>query len=89
MQLDVRLPIGLMFGIVGLLLVVYGLTSDPAIYQRSLGININLYWGMVLFAFGVCMLGLSWRHKRGGEAAPPPAGTSSEQKATHSRSTTH
>jgi len=41
MGLDIRLPLGLMFVIVGVLLTVYGFTGDPAIYQRSLGININ------------------------------------------------
>ena len=41
MKLDLRLPIGLMFSIIGALLVVFGLVSDAAIYQRSLGINVN------------------------------------------------
>jgi hypothetical protein len=56
MNLDLRLPIGLMFTIDGLLLVGYGLVSDPAIYARSLGTNVNLGWGVVLLAFGVGML---------------------------------
>ena len=41
------------------MLVVYGLVSDPASTQRSLGINVNLWWGLVLLAFGVSMLGLA------------------------------
>ena len=61
MGLDIRLPIGLMFTLFGLLLVVYGLASDKAIYQRSLGININLGWGVVLLVFGVVMLLLGRR----------------------------
>ena len=36
----------------------YGLLSDPSIYQHSLGINVNLYWGGVLLAFGALMLWL-------------------------------
>lgn len=56
MKLDVRFPIGLMFGLFGLLLVVYGLMSNRAIYARSLGINVNLWWGLVLLAFGIVML---------------------------------
>jgi hypothetical protein len=56
MNLDLRLPIGLMFTIDGLLLVGYGLVSDPAIYARSLGTNVNLWWGVVLLAFGIGML---------------------------------
>ena len=56
MNLDLRLPIGLMFTIVGLLLTGFGLVSDAAIYQRSLGINVNLWWGLVLVVFGLVML---------------------------------
>ncbi len=61
MRLDLRLPIGLMFSLFGAILVVYGLVSNPAIYQRSLGINVNLWWGIVLVLFGLVMLGLAWR----------------------------
>ena len=61
MGLDIRLPIGLMFGLLGALLAIYGLTSDPELYARSLGYNLNLVWGIVLFVFGAIMLGLS-RH---------------------------
>lgn len=61
MGLDVRLPIGLLFTLIGLALAGYGLVSDPAIYQRSLGINVNLIWGSVLLAFGVIMLLLARR----------------------------
>jgi hypothetical protein len=56
MGLDIRLPIGLMFSIVGLLLVGFGLLSDKAIYQRALGINVNLWWGLVMLVFGILML---------------------------------
>ena len=61
MNLDLRLPIGLMFSIIGVLLTVFGLISDRAIYARSLGINVNLWWGLVLLAFGLLMLGLMAR----------------------------
>ena len=55
MGLDIRWPIGLMFTLIGALLTIYGLVvkSDHAI---SLGININLIWGLVLLVFGVFML---------------------------------
>jgi hypothetical protein len=56
MGLDIRLPIGLLFTLLGAVLVGFGLLSDPAIYQRSLGHNINLDWGAVLLVFGVVML---------------------------------
>jgi hypothetical protein len=61
MGLDIRIPIGLMFTIIGALLVLYGLVSDPSLYGRSLGINVNLYWGAVLTAFGLSMLALGRR----------------------------
>jgi multisubunit Na+/H+ antiporter MnhG subunit len=67
MKLDLRLPIGLMFTIIGVLMAAFGLVSDPAIYQRSLGINVNLWWGLVLLAFGLVML---WLVRRGGRATP-------------------
>lgn len=61
MGLDIRLPIGFLFSIFGVLLIAYGLLSDPAIYQRSLGININLEWGIVMLVFGAIMLTLGRR----------------------------
>ncbi len=56
MNLDLRLPIGLMFTIFGAMLTVYGLASSDAMYEQSLGINVNLWWGLVLLAFGIGML---------------------------------
>ena len=64
MKLDVRLPIGMMFTLLGAILVVFGLVSDRAIYARSLGINVNLWWGLVLLAFGVVMLAFALRSRR-------------------------
>jgi hypothetical protein len=64
MKLDLRLPIGLMFAIFGVMLTLYGLASDPAIYARSLGINVNLWWGLVLLVFGLVMLGFALRAAR-------------------------
>ncbi len=59
MRMDVRLPIGGMFTLIGGLLVIYGLVSDKAMYRRSLDININLWWGLVMLVFGVLMLALA------------------------------
>lgn len=66
MNLDLRLPIGWMFSIFGVLLAGYGLVSDKAIYARSLGINMNLWWGATLLAFGLFMLFLSYRRRMPG-----------------------
>jgi hypothetical protein len=58
MGLDIRLPIGMMFSLLGGLLVIYGLAtgSDNVMYSNSLGENVNLWWGLVLFVFGAVML---------------------------------
>ena len=62
MNFDLRYPIGIMFSLFGLILVVFGLVSNKAIYdQHSLGININLAWGLVMLVFGVFMLALAVR----------------------------
>ncbi len=71
MGLDIRWPIGLMFSLVGVLMFVYGLAtgSDAQLYRRSLDINVNLYWGLLLLVFGGTMLALAWR---GGVKPTPP-----------------
>jgi hypothetical protein len=53
--MDLRFPLGLFFLIIGVLLAVYGLVSDPAIYEASLGHNVNLWWGLVMIVFGAAM----------------------------------
>jgi len=63
MNFDLRLPIGIMFSFYGVLLTVYGVVSDKAQYARSLDININLIWGIVLLVFGAVMLGLALKSK--------------------------
>jgi multisubunit Na+/H+ antiporter MnhG subunit len=56
MQFDLRLPIGYLFTILGAMFVLFGLfTANAEMYQRSLGININLWWGAVLLIFGLLM----------------------------------
>ena len=67
MGLDIRLPIGLMFSLIGVLLIVTGLVNGAD--ARSLNININLIWGVVLLVFGALMLLGAVR----GRKTPPPA----------------
>lgn len=68
-MLDIRVPIGAMFAVIGPILVIFGLVSDKAIYERhSLGININIWWGLVLTVFAALMLGLAYRAR--GTARP-------------------
>jgi len=65
MGLDIRWPIGLMFSLVGLLLTIFGFATkgDAEMYQRSLGVNINLIWGIILLLFGAFMLIMAMRKK--------------------------
>ena len=67
MGLDIRWPIGLMFTLIGALLVAYGAVNRAD--SLSLDININLIWGVVLLVFGVLMLLGAMR----GRKTPPPA----------------
>ena len=63
MALDLRFPLGLMFAILGAILVAVGIFHP----QQTLGFNINLWWGIVLLAFGVVMLLLAMRGKGGAQ----------------------
>ncbi len=57
MNVDIRLPIGGMFSAIGLILVVFGVitTNNQDMYSRSFGANVNLWWGLVMLAFGLIM----------------------------------
>jgi hypothetical protein len=61
-MLDLRLPMGMMFSLVGALLAVFGFftSSHPMYQEHSLGINVNICWGTALLLFGLAMLGLAW-----------------------------
>ncbi len=61
MGLDLRLPIGLIFSIFGVILILSGLLSSPETYARSLGINVNLWWGFILLVVGLVFLILERR----------------------------
>lgn len=81
MNLDIRLPIGGLFALLGLLLTGYGLLSDKAVYERSLGHNINLSWGIVVLLFGAWFLYLGRR----GTSSVQPASTEPGGRATEAR----
>jgi hypothetical protein len=61
MGFDIRMPIGMLFTLFGILLIGYGAaTRESAIYaEHSLGVNINVWWGGALLVFGVAMLALT------------------------------
>jgi len=72
MSLDLRIPMGLMFTLVGAILSVFGLaTNGSSIYAASLGINANLWWGLVLLVFGLTMF-LMGRRSQARLAKLPP-----------------
>jgi hypothetical protein len=66
MGLDIKIPIGLMFSIFGLLLTIQGfITNGDEIYNiKSLGHNINLWSGISMLIFGLLMLFLSYLGKK-------------------------
>lgn len=79
MGLDIRWPLGLLFFVTGGMMAVYGaVTHGSAIYEKSLFVDINLIWGLVLLAFGSFMLLLAW-NARGRISDVPPVLTSSEE----------
>jgi hypothetical protein len=54
--MDLRLPIGLVFTLYGIILTGYGIfTKGDAMYGKSLGMNVNIGWGIVLLIFGLTM----------------------------------
>lgn len=68
-MIDIRLPIGGLFAVLGAVLIVFGALGDPAKYAQSLGVNVNLYWGIVMLIFGLVMLALGRRGNRKLDAA--------------------
>jgi len=68
--LDLRIPVGALFALIGVLLGVYGGATWGQPGTAPTGVPINLVWGLVLLAFGTAMLALARRARR---AAPGPA----------------
>jgi hypothetical protein len=75
-MLDVRWPIGILFATLGLLLGGYGLATsgNAEHYVRSLSVNINLWWGLVMLVFGLVLLLSAWagRNTQSGSRARTP-----------------
>jgi hypothetical protein len=66
--LDLKLPIGWLLSAYGVLLTVYGLLTKKEMYAISLGINLNLIWGLVMIVIGGAFLLTAFlknRKKRG------------------------
>lgn len=72
MSLDLRIPMGLMFSLLGIILTGFGVaTNGSAIYSASLGIDVNQWWGLVLLAFGLIMFILGRRGQKRMASQPP------------------
>ena len=83
--LDIRLPIGGLFVVLGLILLGYGVvtSADAAQYERSMSVNINLWWGLVMLVFGGLMLLLARSSRQG--ASPHSAVETPEGLRTEDR----
>lgn len=83
--LDIRLPIGGLFVVLGLILGGYGVAtnSDAERYARSMSVNINLWWGLVMLLFGALLLLLARSTRR--DASAHPAGETPEGQGTEQR----
>jgi hypothetical protein len=81
MGLDIRIPLGLLFTVIGALLAIFGALSDDSIYARSLNINVNLWWGLVMLGVGALFLWFSWRRAVAAQSARSvPAGLSASER---------
>jgi hypothetical protein len=83
-MLDVRWPIGTLFATLGLLLTGYGLATagNAQQYARSLSVNVNLWWGMVMLVFGLVLLLAAWK---GGKTPSGSPTRSPEAEAIEAR----
>ena len=86
MSIDVRLPIGGLFTALGVIVGGYGIATygDAAHYERSLGTNVNLWWGIVMLVFGLAMIALARSARRHPsamrEAMETPEGRDTERR---------
>lgn len=63
LRMDMRIPLGMLFTLMGTILTAFGLSTrdNVGFYIRSLNIDVNLWWGVPLLAFGVVTLTLGRR----------------------------
>ena len=52
--MSIALTIGATIGLIGLVILLYGLFGHPDL-SRSNGINIDLWWGLLMVVFGIVM----------------------------------
>ena len=82
MLIDLRIPMGMMFTMAGAILTAFGLATrdNSGLYAKSLGVNVNLWCGVLVLLFGIVILFLGRRRQarlmgaQSGAAVLPPAG---------------
>lgn len=87
-SLDLRLPIGGLFTALGVIIGGYGIATNgnQAIYQQSMSININLWWGLVMLVVGVLMFVAGMRATREDDPSSAlPADETPQGRATERR----
>jgi len=62
-HVDARIAVGMFFTLTGTILAAFGFSTRDQVdvYAKSLGIDANLWWGLVLLAFGITMLAFGRR----------------------------
>lgn len=86
--LDIRIPVGGLFTILGALLAVYGGLGGPGHPATGTAadfaaLNVDLWWGLVMVGFGVLLLLLARRGARAAGVHPAlqtPGGEAIEQR---------
>jgi membrane-bound ClpP family serine protease len=81
--LDLRYPIGGLFVVLGAILAVFGAVTraDTAMYVPSGGVNINLWWGLVMLVVGALFLLFARRGTRRDAMTAAGAATEAREKA--------
>ena len=63
MGFDIRIPIGALLAAIGALLAAHGLLAGPAVGGHTMGINLNLWWGVLMLVVGATFLLLARRRQ--------------------------
>jgi len=77
--LDLKIPLGGLLTFYGLILIVFGLLSKKEIYEKSLGININLIWGVLVLVIGGLLILKAFPKPRQGRLKRGPTSGSAGQ----------
>jgi len=61
---DLKIPLGSLLSFYGFILVLYGVFGPRYIYEKSLGLNVNLIWGALILLIGGLFLGFAHFRRR-------------------------